>query len=229
MTNWGAASVHFGVYANAYRTDGPWPFDVNTTNSASILFSTSGLYDFSAYGPNGFQRRFAGSITADFQKIEAISILNPVNGGIKIELDNATASTVTFSVTNGYAANGSAIYPVPAHTTNVLSVGSETNNGFYDITVNASADSLFLRRFLGRVETYVAPVVSGGKMLADGTFQFSFSGPAGQPYRVLATTNLLDVVSWVVVRSGTFGTQPVVFTETNVASLPARFYRLASP
>jgi phospholipase C len=228
MTNWGAASVHFGVYANAYRTDGPWPFDVNTTNSASMSFSTAGLYDFSCYGPNGFQRRFAGNITADFQKIEAASLLNPVNGGIKIELDNATASTVTFTITNGYT-SGSVAYPVSAHTTNLVNVGSETNNGFYDVTVTASADSAFLRRFLGRVETYVAPFVSGGDLLPDGTFQFSFSAPAGQPYRILATTNLLDPASWVAILSGTFGPQPVLFTESNMSSRPARFYRLASP
>ena len=227
MTNWGAASVHFGVYPNAYRTDGPWQFDVNTTNSATMTFSTSGLYDFSCYGPNGFQRRFAGSITADFQKIEAVSIFNPVNGGIKIELDNATASTVTFALTNGYIA-GSASYPVPAHTTNLVNVGSETNNSFYDVTVTASADSLFLRRFLGRVETYVPPTVSAGKVLADGAFQFSFSGPAGQPYHVLANTNLLDSASWTAILSGIFGPQPAIFIETN-ASRPARFYRLASP
>ena len=160
---------------------------------------------------------------------EANSTLNPVNGGIKIELDNATASTVNFTVTNDYVANSSVIYPVSAHTTNVVSVGSETNNGFYDVTVTANADSAFVRRFLGRVETYVAPVVSGGDMLADGTFQFSFSGPAGQPYRVLATTNLLDAASWVTVLSGIFGPQSAVFAETNVSSPPARFYRLASP
>ena len=77
MTNSGSASVHFGVYPNAYRNDGPWPFDVNTINSASASFSTAataGKYDFSCYGPNGFQRRFAGNITNDFQKIEAFSI-----------------------------------------------------------------------------------------------------------------------------------------------------------
>ena len=154
---------------------------------------------------------------------------NPVNGGIKIELDNPSSSSVTFVLTNGYAANGSASHPVPAHSTNVVNVGSETNNGFYDVTVTASADSLFVRRFLGRVETYVPPTVSGGKLLADGIFQFSFSGPSGQPYKVLATTNLVDAASWVVVLSGTFGTQPALFTETNVFAGPARFYRLASP
>ena len=98
-----------------------------------------------------------------------------------------------------------------------------------DDTFTATADNSFLRRFLGRVETYVPPVVSGGKLLADGAFQFSFSGPAGQPYRVLATTNLPDAASWVAILSGIFGPQPVLFTETNVSSRPARFYRLSSP
>jgi phospholipase C len=228
MTNSGAASVHFGVYANAYRSDGPWPFDVNTTNSDSITFSTAGLYNFSCYGPNGFQRRFAGTIASDFQKIEAVSVLNPVNGGIKIEMDNATAASVTFTLTNGYAGTSST-YPVAAHTTNLVNVGSETNNGFYDVTVTASMDSLFVRRFLGRVETYTAPSVSPAKLLASGALQFSFSGPAGQPYRVLATTNLMDSASWATLASGIFGSQPISFTETNLYARPARFYRLASP
>ena len=231
MTNSGAASVHFGVYANAFRTDGAWPFDVDTTSSASAAFSTAttgGNYDFSCYGPNGFQRRFAGNLTADAQKIEAVSILNPVNGGIKLELANASSATVSFTVTNGYALS-SASYNVPAHTTNVVNVGSETNNGFYDVTVTASADSAFVRRFLGRVETFAPPTLTGGSLAANNTFQFSFSGPASQPYHVLATTNLLDPASWVAVQSGVFETQPGVFTETNVFAHSARFYRLASP
>jgi phospholipase C len=232
MTNSGAASVHFGVYANAYRTDGPWPFDVNTTNSSSIAFSTAataGNYDFSCYGPNGFQRRFAGNLSSDAQRIEAVSILNPVNGGLKIELDNATASTVTFAVTNGYVANSSVNYNVPAHGTNVVNVGSETNNGFYDVTVTASADAAFVRRFLGRVETYVPPTLFGSEVLTNGALEFSFSGPLGQPYHVLATTNLFDPASWVVVLAGNFGPEPTVYTEANVLTRPVRFYRAVSP
>jgi phospholipase C len=232
MTNTGAASVHFGVYANAFRTDDPRPFDVNTTNSATTSFSTAataGKYDFSCYGPNGFQRRFAGNISSDFQKIEAVSLLNPVNGGIKISLANSSSSSVTFAVTNGYLRNGSANYVVPAHTTNLVNVGSETNNGFYDITVTASTDAAFIRGFLGRVETYVPPVLSGGKLLTNGTFQFSFSGPLAQPYHVMATTNLSNPAAWISVQSGNFGTEPTVYTEPNISTPAARFYRVVSP
>jgi len=95
--------------------------------------------------------------------------------------------------------------------------------------VTASADVAFIRRFLGRVEAFAPPTVSGGRMMPNGAFQFSFNGPASQPYRVLATTNLSDAASWVVVMSGSFGSQAGVFTETNVFSPSARFYRLVSP
>jgi hypothetical protein len=72
-------------------------------------------------------------------------------------------------------------------------------------------------------------VVSVGKLLANGTFQFSFNGPSGQPYRALATTNLVNPDSWSVVLSVNFGAQLAVVTETNVFGQSARFYRLVSP
>lgn len=231
MTNSGAASVHFGVYANAFSSVEPSQFDVDTTNSASISFSTAasaGKYDFTCYGPNGFQRRFAGNVATDFQKLEATAVLDPSIRGISIQLANPSSASVTFSVTNGYAANSSVNYSVPAHTTNLVTVGSETNNGFYDVTIKSTADSLFVRRFSGRVEAYTPPILSGGKITANGGFQISFSGPAGQPYRVLTTTNLSDPASWTAAQSGIFGTEPVVFTDATVAGL-ARFYRVVSP
>jgi phospholipase C len=396
MTNSGSASVHFGVYANAFRADGPWPFDVNSsTNTVFSTSTTAGKYDFGCYGPNGFQRRFAGNVNSDFQKIEAVAFLNPGIAGIKIELINTSSASVTFAVTNGYTVNGLTNIVVPAHTTNVFNALSETNNGYYDITTTASADAAFVRRFLGRVETvaaptafvssknpcspgdsvtftftasgygnpggtvqfttngfaagapvtlangtaaftiasfgcsnlpvsavysgdllnssttntlvqqvttappiitlnganpltnwlgtpfvdpgvtaldlcgdsvpvttngsvnsavagtyqlqYVAgspsatnnrtvlvvseipPTVSGAKLLPNGYFQFSYTGPTGQPYKVMTSTNLANPAGWTVVASGSFGAQATNFADSNVTSQSTRFYRLVSP
>ncbi|MEI6074892.1 MAG: phospholipase C, phosphocholine-specific [Verrucomicrobiota bacterium] len=324
LTNSGAASVHFGIYPNKYRNDGSWPLDVTNTQTAGATFSlaaTAGKYDFTCYGPNGFQRRFAGVLSADYQKIEAAGFINPVSGGIKILLANTSASAVTFAVTNGYLAGGLTNISVLANRTNIFNVNSETNGGFYDVTVTASADSLFLRRFLGRVEgsglassltasknpsvygesvTFIAtfsgyatptgsvqfktngvavgaPVTLGNGSAAFGTqtlkagtnwiaaeysgdwlnpaatnyltqavaygvpvisesrawggahFQFSFTGPAGQPYRVLSTTNLAQPGSWSLVLTNSFGAAQAVFTETNAAAKSSRFYRVVSP
>jgi Flp pilus assembly protein TadG len=79
------------------------------------------------------------------------------------------------------------------------------------------------------VVTPVPPVISSEVMLSGNNFQLTFSGPEGQPYRVLATTDLTQPDSWSVIGTGVFGTDPAVFTDTNVLSQPARFYRVASP
>jgi Domain of unknown function (DUF756) len=232
MTNAGAASVHFGVYPNAFRGDGPWPFDVATTNSTSMTFDVSasgGKYDFSCYGPNGFQRRFAGNLGADYQKIEAVSLLNPSIAGIAIALTNASASTVSFTITNGYTLHGSTTYTVSAHSVNVVNVGSETHNGYYDVTVTSGADSSFVRRFLGRVEPVVPPVIASSRGLASGNFQFHFSGLAGQTYKVMTATNLSSSANWTELLSGSFDNNAITFTETNTAGQPMRFYRVISP
>ena len=324
LTNSGAASVHFGIYPNKYRADGPWPFDVTNTQTAGASFSlagTAGKYDFSCYGPNGFQRRFAGVLSADYQRIEAVGFINPVSGGIKILLANSSGSAVTFAVTNGYLAGGLTNISVPANSTNVFNVSSETNGGFYEVTVTASADSLFLRRFMGRVESsgmasflissknpsvygesvtfsatlsgyatptgsvqfrtngvaaggpvalgnglvtfvtqvlgpgtnrvaaeyagdslnpattnflnqfvaYAAPFISDSRFLGGINFQFRFGGPAGQPYRVLSTTNLAYPGSWSSVLSNAFGAGLSVFVEDDLPQTPARFYRVVSP
>jgi phospholipase C len=160
MTNFGSASVHFSIYPNAYRSDGPWPYDVNPGNSASALFSTTtngGNYDFSCYGPNGFLRRFAGNLNADCGQVEAVSYLNPYTGGFEITLGNPSGSAVVFSVTNGYFANSLATYQVPAYSTNLVSLDLTTNNGWYDLTATTGRDSLFLRRFSGHIESNAAP------------------------------------------------------------------------
>ncbi len=73
----------------------------------------------------------------------------------------------------------------------------------------------------------VAPVlntISSGS----GTVQIEFSGQLGQKYRVLATDDLtLPLNQWTVTASGTFGSDPVIFTDSS--TFPGRFYRIVSP
>jgi autotransporter-associated beta strand protein len=74
-----------------------------------------------------------------------------------------------------------------------------------------------------------APVINGGAMLTSGGVQFSFSGPNGQSYKVLGTTNLsIPMTNWVVLTNGTFGVGPATFTDP-AATNPAGFYRVVSP
>jgi len=79
------------------------------------------------------------------------------------------------------------------------------------------------------VVTPVPPVISGGTMLNGGNFQLAFSGPEGQPYKVMTTTDLTQPGSWTVISTGVFGAVLAVFTDTNAPSQPDRFYRVVSP
>ena len=78
------------------------------------------------------------------------------------------------------------------------------------------------------------PSILGQAVLPDGSFKLTFSGRAGQLFRVLATDNLDGgpVVSWPVVMTGTFGVGgPVItnYVETDSATNQQRFYSIASP
>ena len=57
----------------------------------------------------------------------------------------------------------------------------------------------------------------------------SFSGQAGQNYKVLATDDLaLPLNEWTVLTNGTFGSGAVTFMDSST-NLPAQFYRIVSP
>jgi len=73
------------------------------------------------------------------------------------------------------------------------------------------------------------PVILGGQVVA-GSFQLSFSGPNGQPYRVLASPDVIVPLSnWAVLTITAFGSEPATYTDTSTASRPARFFRAVSP
>ena len=73
------------------------------------------------------------------------------------------------------------------------------------------------------------PVLSGYGPLSGTSFPLTFSGPSGQSYQVLSSTNVaLPLASWSVLDSGTFGASPVNYTNTS-ATNALEFYRIQSP
>ncbi|MCX6925793.1 MAG: autotransporter-associated beta strand repeat-containing protein, partial [Verrucomicrobia bacterium] len=73
------------------------------------------------------------------------------------------------------------------------------------------------------------PVLSGFGPLTGSSFPLTFSGPSGQTYKVLASTNVaLPIASWMQLASGTFGATAITYTDTT-ATNNARFYRIVSP
>ena len=157
MTNAGTAALHFAIYANAFRLDGPWQYDVAPGGSGGTHFQIatngSGPYDFSCYGPNGFLRRFAGNGHSNCNQLEVTSTIDPPPGSIAVVMKNATAGAATFTITNSYVTNGAASFIVPADSTamNAYPVLAD-NHGWYDLTVTTDDDPAFLRRLAGHIE-----------------------------------------------------------------------------
>ncbi|MFC1442360.1 phospholipase C, phosphocholine-specific [Streptacidiphilus sp. N1-10] len=179
MANQGAQATsyaHYSIYANAYRSGGPWQYTVapytastGTDGTTSDYFNVgtgygSGKYDLTCVGPNRFLRRFTGDTTAAGKTCEATTsyAAAPDTGeeALFVHLTNTGTSSVTFTVTsNNYRTDGPWTYQAAAGAT----VSDYFNavayqNGWYDFTVTVSSDASWTRRVTGHIETGAASV-----------------------------------------------------------------------
>ena len=158
LTNAGSASVHYAIYPNAHHTDDPRQYDVPPGGAVNDFFAISsfalGQYDFTCYGPNGFQRRFAGNLTNDGYPIEVVSLVDTNAGGVTLTLQNPDSTPANFTVTDNYGFGGPWTFSLPPATaTNSTFPIVGGNNGWYKFTVTADTDTNFVRRLAGHVET----------------------------------------------------------------------------
>jgi autotransporter-associated beta strand protein len=74
------------------------------------------------------------------------------------------------------------------------------------------------------------PQVTQFSVGPEGSFIFSGTGAEGQPYRILATTDLtLPPGEWTQVASGIFANGTFQFTDAQSTNHPQRFYQVVSP
>jgi hypothetical protein len=84
--------------------------------------------------------------------------------------------------------------------------------------------------------TYTPPVlvpivITTRTIIPGGSFQMTFAGPPGQPFRVLGTNTLSAPLStWPALSQGVIGsTGSALFTDPAASSDQSRFYRIVSP
>ncbi len=79
------------------------------------------------------------------------------------------------------------------------------------------------------VTALVPPRFNGDAQLSGGKLAFNFSGPLGQTYRVLGSTNLFQPIDqWPTLGSGIFGASAASFSESSLTNTQ-NFYRIVSP
>jgi phospholipase C len=163
MDNDGTQSVHYSIYLNNYRTDGPVQYDIaGNGGSLKTYFHVQayggGDYDLSVYGPNGFLRRFVGDINTVGGQLEVTSsydLSKPGNAKLLLTFTNNSDAPATFTVTpNDFQDDGPWTYELDPGATIIdyWHVERFTRN-WYDLTVTVDVDTLFQRRFAGHLET----------------------------------------------------------------------------
>ena len=142
------------------RTDGPWPYTVEAGKTLSDTWSTSSStgnkIDLTVWGPNGFLRTWRGPAKKAGPEVTVRH--DGATGHLLLTLANSGSAAVNLTVTNAYG-GAAEVLRVAAGATVSHTVDPAASGRWYDVKVVSDADTSFLRRFAGHVETG-APSVS---------------------------------------------------------------------
>lgn len=164
FANKGRQGAHFYVYGTN-RNDGPWRYTVEAGKSLDDTWDlsvTNGVYAFEVYGPNGFVRRFSGTVAAATQagqpgkggtpQPEVAAHYDVANGNLFLKFTNAGGGIARLTVTdNAYGARERLLaVPAGAHIDEPWVLAA--SHHWYDLTVTSRDDATFARRYAGHVE-----------------------------------------------------------------------------
>jgi hypothetical protein len=193
-------------------------YDVGASESLAALNIATTTTVTSSVNPS----TYGSNVTFTATIAPASGAIAPT-GTVKFKVDGVQLGavvTVIASGTNGVAAITTNNIP-PAGSPHVITAEFSATGNFLNSTNSLPG---------GQTVNYATPVISGGSVvITAGSFQMTFTGPAGQTYQVLSSTNLaLPLGSWTPVSSGTFGGSPVTYT--NPPPLKDQsFFRVKSP
>lgn len=134
---------------------GPWGYTVEAGKSVSDSWTPpagSSAYDLAVYGPNGFLRKFAGSLGTAAAKLNVQSLYDTVSGGISLVVTNVGSGPTTVTVTDQYlhTASHQTVAPGASFRSDWT---LQTSSRWYDLLVSASTDASFVCQCAGHVET----------------------------------------------------------------------------
>ncbi|GLQ48484.1 phospholipase C [Dyella lipolytica] len=159
--NAGRAGACFHV-RSANASSGPWYYTVEAGKSLSAAWPTPAAYDLYVHGPNGFFRHFKGDLASRKTTLKIATRYHRDEGHLALLLANEGNAYCNVSIENAY--NGESI-------AYLLAPGERAEKkwhlgdsyGWYDLMARSDAESGFVHRFAGHVETG-APSVSDPAM-----------------------------------------------------------------
>ena len=206
------------------------------TNASYTLFTNGGTFTWNnpvvGTKPSGSTYTFDTG-TPGQVKLAVTVPTRPAITNQPQSLTNSVGATATFSVgAAGVPApdykwrfNGTSIAGASASSLSLTNV-QLTNGGNYTVVVTNASGAVTSD---AAVLTVLAPPTILGRQFLDGSFRLGFTGPDGQTYELLTSTNAaLAMGSWTVLTNGTF---PVSgsFIDTSATNDRVKFYRVVSP
>ena len=151
FANTGKAGACFQV-RSADAAGGPWSYTVEAGKSIADSWPVTGEYDLAVYGSNGFLRHFKGDLGAPRTNLRVSSRYDSARGNFELILANKGEAHCEVTVENSYSGESFA---------QVLAPGERVENhwnlegsfGWYDLILRSNAESGFVHRLAGHVET----------------------------------------------------------------------------
>jgi phospholipase C len=145
---WTTAGLEVRNYAvePGERLDDAWP----------LTAFANGQYRLRVYGPNGFFREFAGSedppaeIRFDYARAADGRSLT---GGITIDATGRGGKDLLVEVGDNSYGTAQQSRKLSSDGRATIAVDTSASHGWYDVTVRVAGNSLFAKRYAGRVET----------------------------------------------------------------------------
>jgi len=161
FVNTGSAGAVFLLYPTD-GSDAPRSYTVEAGKRLQdqLLVDANGGYDFTVHGPNGFLRRFAGTVAArktshgqNSEPADVVEGYDVANGNLQLRLENPGHSRCQFTIVNAYDPKNVIHQKVRGGDNDNLYLDLRNAHGWYDLMITVDTDASFARRFAGHVET----------------------------------------------------------------------------
>ncbi|WP_259471037.1 phospholipase domain-containing protein [Streptomyces sp. 1114.5] len=159
MSNDGSVAFPYTVYPNIVLPFAGTPSTVAPGATARYVWdaaATGGRYDFTVHGPDGFVRRFAGTVVRDGQDgqndvgVPIVTADLRDNGKLRLQLANDGMTDVAFTAApNDFAGTAQTVWVKPGKQAELA--WPLDPQGRYDVIVTAHTGQRFARRYAGWV------------------------------------------------------------------------------
>ncbi len=164
--NAGQAAAVFQVRSGS-GTDGPWTFTVGAGDSGTQSWPVTGGYDLSVYGPNGFYRRFAGTVAGtNPANLTVNSTYETECAAVRLDISNSGGAVSRVQITSAYR-DEEVRRDLPPGQSFSRRFSLEESSGWYDLSITVESDPAFNQQLAGHVETgrdsTTDPLIGAGK------------------------------------------------------------------